>query len=712
MPGAPSTPGTVTPTNGTNGAATPVLPSPVVVPAVQAAPARILQLQLPPMPLMSATPTETSRASSIQSSEPSSPSASIELLSLEDENGHAPAAAVGPRMPTSAINMQPPESSHPATAALAAALMASGGNSTSPTARAPLVHVINRTPSPGYKKPKRDKKVLPSRHPDYLKMILTAPIYDLAKETPLQLAENLTARLSNTVFLKREDMQPVFSFKIRGAYYKLKSLTPEERARGVVCASAGNHAQGVALAATKLGIKSVIVMPTTSPEIKRKSVRRFGGEIVLSGIDLKEAQQEAARLEREMGYVNIPAYDDPYIIAGQGTCGMEIMRQLPDSRVDAIFVCCGGGGLLAGIAAYVKRLYPEVRVIGVEEMDQNSMHQALLMGHPITMMDCDLFADGTAVRRVGDETFRLVQEHVDEMVLVSNDEICAAIKDVFEDTRSIVEPSGALSLAGCKRWLQENGIRGGRFVAITSGANMNFGRLRFVAERAEIGDETEALVSVMIPERPGSFLALVEAILPRQITELSYRGLANLPAHVFASFKVAPTANRDDEVASIFDSVKHLNMSGVDVSRNEVAKSHARYLVGGRSYVPNERVFRFEFREQPGIIRKLLTTFRDVSVVLFHYRSQGGDIGKVLMGIQVPPEMSDVLARRLAGLNMSFVEETQNEVYRHFLLSDANGGVVQTPITTNLPPIDPVTMLGPDVASPTKDADVGRKACF
>ncbi|KAI9164461.1 threonine deaminase [Blastocladiella emersonii ATCC 22665] len=535
---------------------------------------------------------------------------------------------------------------------------------------------LSRAPSPGYKKPKKEPKVVANKYPDYLKMILTAPIYDLAKETPLHFAETLSNRLGNFIYLKREDMQPAFSFKIRGAYNKLKSLTPEERARGVVCCSAGNHAQGVALAAKHLGMKATIVMPETSPEIKRANVRRLGGTVVLHGVDLEGARAEAARLEREHGYVQIPPFDDSYIIAGQGTCGVEIMRQIPDGHIDAIFVCCGGGGLLAGIATLVKRLYPEVKVIGVEEVDQDSMSQALRHGHPVTMPEIDLFADGTAVRRVGDETFRLVQENVDEMVLVTNDEICAAIKDTFLDTRSILEPSGALALAGLKRWIVDNGVQGGTFVAVTSGANVGFDRLRFVAERAEIGEETEALISLMMPECPGSFLQLLNAILPRAITELSYRYHKHDLAHVFAAIRIAPNGtSRDVQVQELLDQLTSLGMAGVDISKNEFAKSHARYLVGGRSAIKHERVVRYEFRETGRgtlMLRNLLDLFKDFNQTLFHYKNQGGDVGKVLVGLEVPPELEPLYAERLAKLNVNWIEETDNPAYRHFMSGDVS----------------------------------------
>ncbi|ORZ37517.1 tryptophan synthase beta subunit-like PLP-dependent enzyme [Catenaria anguillulae PL171] len=509
-------------------------------------------------------------------------------------------------------------------------------------------------------------------------MILTAQIYDLAKETPLHFAEMLSARVGNQIYLKREDMQPTFSFKIRGSYNRLKSLTEEERARGVVCCSAGNHAQGVALSAKKLGIKATIVMPRTAPEIKSNNVRRLGGTVVLHGVDLEEARAEANRLSKEFGYVNIPPFDDPYIIAGQGTIAVEIMRQIPHGKVDAIFVCCGGGGMLAGIATYIKRLFPEIKVIGVEEVDQNSMCQALAYGHPITMPEIDLFADGTAVRRVGDETFRLVQEYVDEMVLVSNDEVCAAIKDVFGDTRSILEPSGALSLAGCKRWIADNGAKDGVYVAITSGANMGFDRLQFVAERAEIGEETEALISVLMPEQPGSFLGLLNAIMPRPIRELSYRYHRLDCAHVFASIRVPYGVPRDEEVANLLGKLAELGMSGVDISKNEFAKSHARYLVGGRTNVKHERLVRSEFRVTGReMIRDLLAHFSpDFNQLMFHYKNQGGDVGKVLMGFEVPPEkekeFNDRLEKLSTKLRVSVTEETDNVVYRHFMVGDTS----------------------------------------
>ncbi|KAI9143888.1 tryptophan synthase beta subunit-like PLP-dependent enzyme [Paraphysoderma sedebokerense] len=498
---------------------------------------------------------------------------------------------------------------------------------------------------------------------DSLKLPL---VYDVAKETPTTFATNLSERLGNNIYLKREDLQPVFSFKIRGAYNKLKSLTDEEKLKGVICVSAGNHAQGVAMAAKKLGVNATIVMPETSPSIKIKSVKKYGVNVLLKGRSFDEAKKFAFKLSQEHGYINISAYDDPYIIAGQGTVAMEILRQIKSQELSAVFVCCGGGGLLAGISVYLKRLFPDIKVIGVEEVGQDSMRQALMSGEPVQLSDISLFADGTAVGLVGSEPFRLCKEYVDEIVLVSNDEICAAIKDAFEDTRSILEPSGALALAGLKRWVADNPCSGKTLVAVTSGSNIDFNRLRFVAERAEIGEETEALISVNIPERPGSFWDLYTMIHPRPITELSYRYNHSDKGHVFVSFNVSK--NRDEELAELFPVLTKHGMQGIDVSRNEMAKSHARYLMGGRLSVPNERLFRFEFRDRPEVIQDILSCFRGVfNQSLFHYK-QSGPEGRILVGVQVPAEKEGLLQEKLKALKYSWMEETDNIVYKHFFI--------------------------------------------
>jgi threonine dehydratase len=423
---------------------------------------------------------------------------------------------------------------------------------------------------------------LEGKYPDYLKLILTARVYDVAIESPLQKAIHLSKRLNNTILFKREDLQPVFSFKCRGAYNKMAHLTPIEKQKGVLACSAGNHAQGVALAASKMGIPATIIMPSGAPPIKWKNVQRMGAQVILHGNDFEDSKQECARLELVQGIPVIPPYDDPLVIAGQGTIGVEILRQFDSSKIDAIFVCVGGGGLIAGISAYVKRICPHIKIVGVETYDANAMTASLLKGERVQLKEVGLFADGAAVRSVGSETFRICKALVDEMVLVSTDEICAAIKDVFEDTRSILEPAGALAVAGVKKYVQLNKITGGTFVTTCSGANMNFDRLRFVAERADLGENSEALISVVIPETPGTFLKLYQTIHPRGVTEFSYRFGDEKQAHIFMSIKVQ---DRKRDLIEIFTRLKEQGMTGYDASHNEMAKAHARYLIGGRKNV-------------------------------------------------------------------------------------------------------------------------------
>ncbi|KAI8833233.1 tryptophan synthase beta subunit-like PLP-dependent enzyme [Chytriomyces cf. hyalinus JEL632] len=506
---------------------------------------------------------------------------------------------------------------------------------------------------------------------DYLKLILTANVYDVAIETPLQTAHNLSNKLKNNILLKREDLQPVFSFKLRGAYNRMQQLTKAEKEAGVIACSAGNHAQGVALAAQKMGIKAKIVMPLATPPIKIRNVKRLGAEVVLFGNDFDEAKIECARLTEVNKLTNIPPYDDPYVIAGQGTIGVEILRQVQNNQnIEAIFVCVGGGGLAAGIASYIKRVVPHIKIIGVETFDSDAMTQSIKLGKRVLLEDVGLFADGAAVRLVGEETFRICKDLVDEMVLVSTDEICAAIKDIFEDTRSIVEPAGALGMAGMKKYIAHNRVEGKTFVSICSGANMNFDRLRFVADRADFGEQKEALISVSIPEKPGSFMALYRAIHPRNVTEFSYRyGNADL-ATVIVSMRVE---DREKELADIFQTLEKHGMKGIDASNNEMGKAHGRYLVGGRIEVPHERVFRFTFPERPGALHHFLdslsgtTESQQLSCSLFHYRNYGGDMGKVFVGIQVPPTATKVFDDFMDKLKYPYVEETSNEVYRQLL---------------------------------------------
>ncbi len=499
---------------------------------------------------------------------------------------------------------------------------------------------------------------------DYLERILTAQVYDVAVETPLDPAPVLSRRLGNRVLIKREDLQPVFSFKLRGAYNKIAKLPPEALARGVICASAGNHAQGVALAAKKLGTRAVIVMPTTTPLIKIEAVRSRGAEVVLYGESFSDAYAYARTLEEEEGLVFIHPFDDPDVIAGQGTIAMEILRQHP-KPIDAVFCAVGGGGLIAGIAVYLKRLRPDIRVIGVEAEGSDAMTRSLARGEPVELEQVGLFADGTAVKRVGDETFRLCQRHVDDMIVVSNDEICAAIKDVFEDTRTILEPAGAQALAGLKAYAQKTGLKDKTLVAIASGANMNFERLRFVAERAELGERREAVLAVTIPERPGAFRRFIALLGKRNVTEFNYRYADPEEAHIFVGVGIHDRS----EVEKLIAQLQAEGLPAIDLTDDELAKSHVRYMVGGRApNVCNERLFRFIFPERPGALANFLGQLRsDWNISLFHYRNHGADFGRVLVGMQVPPEENEEFAQFLTKLGYEYVEETNNPAYTLFL---------------------------------------------
>ena len=499
---------------------------------------------------------------------------------------------------------------------------------------------------------------------DYLEKILTARVYDVAVETPLELQPNLSRRIGNTVLLKREDMQPVFSFKIRGAYNKMAHLSPAARERGVICASAGNHAQGVALSAQKLGCRAVIVMPTTTPQIKVDAVRNRGGEVVLAGDSYSDAYAHALKLEKEEKLTFVHPYDDPYVIAGQGTIAMEILRDHPDP-IHAIFCCVGGGGLVAGIAAYVKRLRPEIKVIGVEAVDADAMTQSLAAGKRITLEQVGLFADGAAVKQVGEETFRLCQEYVDEMILVDNDAICAAIKDVFEDTRSILEPAGALAVAGAKAYAKQHKLHGKTLIAIGSGANMNFDRLRFVAERSEIGEKRESILAVTIPETPGSFRKFCSLLGKRNITEFNYRYADPKAAQVFVGIQVKDLS----ETADLVDKLQRSKLPTLDLSDNEMAKLHLRHLVGGRApEAKDEILFRFEFPERPGALMNFLNSMdHSWNISLFHYRNHGADYGRVLVGMQVPRTDKKALKTFLDNLGYPYWDESDNPAYRLFL---------------------------------------------
>ncbi|WP_236236001.1 threonine ammonia-lyase, biosynthetic [Pseudomonas faucium] len=499
----------------------------------------------------------------------------------------------------------------------------------------------------------------------YVKKILTSRVYDVAVETPLQSAPQLSKRLGNQILLKREDLQPVFSFKIRGAYNKLAQLSPEELARGVVTASAGNHAQGVALAARELGIKATIVMPKTTPEIKVEGVRSRGGKVVLHGDSFPEALAYSLKLVDEKGFVYIHPYDDPHTIAGQGTVAMEILRQHP-GQLDAIFVPVGGGGLIAGIAAYVKYLRPEIKVIGVEPDDSNCLQAAMAAGERVVLPQVGLFADGVAVAQIGQHTFDICRLHVDEVVTVSTDEICAAIKDIYDDTRSITEPAGALGVAGIKKYVELKGVTGQTLVAIDSGANVNFDRLRHVAERAELGEKREAIIAVTIPERPGSFKAFCEAIGKRQITEFNYRKHTSDEAHIFVGVQTHP---ENDPRAALVQQLTEQGFPVTDLTDNELAKLHIRHMVGGHSAgAHDEIVLRFEFPERPGALFNFLNKLGGRwNISMFHYRNHGAADGRVVAGLQVPEDERHLVPAALAKIGYPYWDETDNPAYRLFL---------------------------------------------
>lgn len=500
---------------------------------------------------------------------------------------------------------------------------------------------------------------------DYLKRINTARVYDVAIETPLMMAEQLSARIGNRLFLKREDMQPVHSFKLRGAYNKIAHLSAEERARGVICASAGNHAQGVALSGRNLGIRAVIVMPRTTPAIKVRAVAGFGGEIVLHGDSYDEAAAHAAQLQQRDGLVYVHPYDDPDVIAGQGTIGMEIVRQHPQD-IHAVFVCVGGGGLLAGVAAYIKSVRPSIRVIGVEPEDAASMGAALATGERVRLNEVGLFADGVAVKQAGVEPFRLCSKHVDAMMTVSIDEICAAVRDIYEDTRSLAEPAGALAVAGAKKYAAETGVIDQDLVAIQSGANVNFDRLSYIAERAELGEQREALLAVTIPEKPGSFRRFCTIIGDRSVSEFNYRYADANAAQIFVGVKLT---NGPAERDALIGELEAGGYAVLDMSRNEMAKLHVRHMVGGRARgAGDEILFRVEFPERPGALLKFLESVGDRwNISLFHYRNHGHAHGLVLVGMQVAQGEHAECRAALDALGYEYAEETGNPVYQLFL---------------------------------------------
>lgn len=500
---------------------------------------------------------------------------------------------------------------------------------------------------------------------NYVESILKARVYDVAIESPLEAAPRLSRRLRNSVLFKREDLQPVFSFKLRGAYNKIAHLSQTASQRGVICASAGNHAQGVALAARQRGIPAVIVMPQTTPHIKVQAVMDLGAEVLLHGDDFEQAHEKALALERQRNLIFIHPFDDPDVIAGQGTIGMEILRQRPGD-IDAIFVPVGGGGLIAGIGAYVKSLYPRIKIIGVEPEDAAAMHDSLKLKERVTLERVGIFADGVAVRRVGEETFRLARQYVDEVVLVSTDQICAAIQDIFEDTRAIAEPAGALAVAGIKSYVAREDLRDATLIAVQSGANMNFDRLRHVAERGDIGAQREALMAVEIPEQPGSFLKFCEVLGSRNVTEFNYRYESAERAQIFMGLALSQGREERD---AVLRSIADAGYPVVDMTDNEMAKLHVRYMVGGHARgIANELLFRFEFPERPGALLKFLRAVGSRwNISLFHYRNYGSDYGRVLAGIQVPAKERAELATHLEDLSYAYVEETNNPAYKVFL---------------------------------------------
>lgn len=500
----------------------------------------------------------------------------------------------------------------------------------------------------------------------YIRKILRAQVYDLAVKTPLEEAPIMSKRLNNQVLFKREDLQPVFSFKLRGAYAKIKQLSPEQAQRGVICASAGNHAQGVAMSAKHLGIKAVIVMPKTTPDIKVRSVRERGGRVVLHGDSFDEALEHARMLEERDGLTFVHPYDDPDVIAGQGTIALEIMQQ-HSGKVDAIFVPVGGGGLAAGVAVYMKHVYPEVKIIAVEPEDSACLKSALENQRRVTLNDVGLFADGVAVKQIGKETFRILRECIDEVVTVTTDELCAAVKDIFEDTRSIAEPAGALALAGMKKWVAENNVSEQTLIAVQSGANINFDRLKHIAERTELGEQREAILAVTIPERPGSFRQFCRIVGKRAITEFNYRYRSEESATVFVGVQVQPGSDDLDELIKALEEKEY---PVVNLTHNEMAKLHVRHMVGGYAQFNGvgEMIYRVEFPERPGALLKFLSALKGRwNISLFHYRNHGAAYGRVLVGWQVPKGEVTEFRKEIKQLDYPITEETNNPAYTLFL---------------------------------------------
>lgn len=501
---------------------------------------------------------------------------------------------------------------------------------------------------------------------DYLRKILTSRVYDVAIESPLHIAPFLSERLGNQIWVKREDEQPVYSFKIRGAYNKVAHLTEQEKERGVVAASAGNHAQGLALSAKKLGIKAVIVMPRTTPDIKVRSVKARGARVVLHGDNFDEAYAHSQKLVEEKGMTYIHPYDDPEVIAGQGTIAMEILRQMQEP-VDAVFIPVGGGGLVAGMAAYIKALRPEIRVIGVESTESASLAAAKAAGHLVTLPQVGIFADGVAVARIGDNTWAIAKDHVDEVITCTPDEICAAIKDIFDDTRAVCEPAGALAVAGVKKYVEREGCAGQNLVTVLSGANVNFDRLRYISEVAEIGEGREIILAVTIPEHPGSFQKFCSLLGKRPITEFNYRYADDKQAQIYVGVKVGAEPGARQEL------VRELQAEGypvLDISDNDMAKYHIRHMVGGHApgSVTDERVYRFEFPERPGALLNFLKTLgKRFNISLFHYRNHGAASGRVLVGLQVPADKQSELHGYLDDLGYGYWDESDNTAYQLFL---------------------------------------------
>jgi len=511
----------------------------------------------------------------------------------------------------------------------------------------------------------------------YLPMILTSKVYDIAIETPLEKAHQLSSKTNNYIYLKREDLQPVFSFKLRGAYNKIANLSAVEQSHGIIAASAGNHAQGVAMSASKLGIKAFIVMPITTPSLKIQAVKRFGGslvEIVLFGESYTEAYGHALELQKKHNLIFIHPFDDPYVIAGQGTIGMEINKQFAQvahishqsnhSSIDAIFIAIGGGGLIAGVGCYIKAIMPHVKIIGVQTVDSNAMQQSIINNENTVLKDVGLFSDGTAVKRVGDETLSIAKYLIDEIITVNTDEVCAAIKDIFEDTRSIVEPAGALAVAGIKKYVKLNHCNNQHFISINCGANINFDRLSFVAERAQIGESKEAIFAITIPEQRGSLKRFCNLLRQNHLTEFNYRFAENNKAHIFVGIQVQDTK----DIQTLEQEFVKEGFDAINLTHDELAKLHIRHMVGGRAVAQNEKLIRFEFPERPGALMKFLLNMQpDWNISLFHYRNHGADYARVLVGIQVEEKDTQKLQNFLQNLDYPYIDETEHPAYKLFL---------------------------------------------